>query len=129
MTGDREFERLEQHLRGSWLIQISGTIASAVFASADRSSTASRLRRMRAAWTVIPGGQRVRAVAAFVATAAAGHLLLLRFVPAHIAPALPQALWILVALTALVVAIAATPVTQAWKSSSLARLSAFVSRS
>jgi len=58
----------------------------------------------------------------FVATAAAGHLILLRFVPPHIAPALPKATWMLVAVVALVVAVVPERVIAGWESSFVSRV-------
>ena len=129
MTPDRDFARLESHLQSSWMIRAVDAIARAWQTAAKRSAIAQRIRSGRDRFRSVAVEGRVRAVAVWVATAASAHLLLLRFIPAHIAPALPNAFWILVVFTALVVALAAKPVAYAWKSSLGARLSAFVSRS
>jgi hypothetical protein len=129
MTPDRDFARLESHLQSSLLIRAVDAIAGAWQTAANRSAAARWIRNGRDRFRSVALEGRVRAVAAFVATATIGHLLLLRFIAAHIAPALPKAFWSLIALTALIVAIAAKPVAHAWRSSFAARLSAFVSRS
>jgi hypothetical protein len=117
MTNGPEFERLESHLRGSWLVRTIDASATAWRVAATRSAIVRALRSAITRFSSLAPADRLRAVAAFSATATIVHLLLLSVVPAHIAPALPQAVWVLVALTALVVAIAAKAVTNAWKSS------------
>jgi hypothetical protein len=129
MTPDRDFARLESHLQSSVLIRAVDAIAGVWQTAANRSAAAQWIQNGRDRFRSVAVEDRVRAVAVCMATATIGHLLLLRFLPAHIAPALPMDFWILIALTALVVAIAAKPVAHASRSSRAARLSAFLSRS
>ncbi len=129
MTPDRDFARLDSHLQSSWLIRGADALATTAAAAASGSTTAQWFRSARDRFHSTAVESRVRAVGVFLTTATIGHLLLLRFVPAHIAPALPKALWVLVAVSALVIAIAAKSVAHAWRPSLVARLSAFASRS
>lgn len=122
MTNGPEFERLESHLRGSWLVRGVDAGASVWRAAALRSAFAVSLRRMMDRFGSLAAADRLRAVAVFVATAAIAHLLLLRFVPPHIAPALPKALWVLVALVSSVVASVPERLIAGWESSVVSRL-------
>jgi len=117
MTGDCEFPRLESQLRESWLMRGANLIGSRCAVSLEQSSSASSLRRMRSTWQSTPANVRVRATAAALAVATLGHLALLRFVPPHIAPAVPRMFWVLVAAAPLIVAALATQVTRAWSTS------------
>jgi hypothetical protein len=122
MTGGPDFERLESHLHGSRLVRTIEASANAWRVAATR-STSARARRTAIAWfSSRPPAERLRAVAVFVATAAAGHLILLRFVPPHIAPALPKATWMLVAAAALVVAVVPERVIAGWECSFVSRV-------
>jgi hypothetical protein len=122
MTNVPEFERLESHLRASWLVRIVSTCASAWITAGHRSATARVLRRARDRFLDLPEAERVRAAAVFVATAVVGHLVLVSFLPAHIAPALPKSFWIVVVVTALVAALNATRLIEAWRSSVVSRI-------
>ena len=117
MTGDRTFARLESQLCESWLMRGANLVASTCEVSLEQSSTASALRCMRWAWQSAPPNVQLRAVATAGAVATLGHLALLRFVPPHIAPAVPRLFWVLVAATSLIVAALATQVTCAWSTS------------
>jgi len=122
MTNGPEFERLESHLRGSWLVRTIDASAIAWRVAATR-STSARARRTAIAWfSSLTPAERLRAVAVFVATAAVGHLILLRFVPPHIAPALPKPTWMLVAAAALLVALVPEPLIAAWESSFVSKM-------
>jgi hypothetical protein len=122
MTTGPEFERLESHLHGSRLVRTIEASAIAWRVAATRSTTG-RARRTAIAWfSSLPPAERLRAVAVFVATAAVGHLILLRFVPPHIAPALPKATWMLVAAAALVVAVVPEHAIAGWESSFVCRV-------
>ena len=129
MTPDRAFARLESDLQSSFLIRAVDAIAGAWQTAANRSAAAQWIRSGRDRFRSVAVEGRVRAVAVWAATATIGHLVLLRFIPPHVAPALPKVFWILVAFTALVVAIAAKPVAHASRSSLAARLSSLASRS
>src|SRR4030095_15852440 len=96
MTNGPEFERLESHLRGSWLVRTIDASATAWRVAAKRSAIVRDLRSAIPRFGSLTQAERLRAVAVFVATAAVGHLILLRFVPPHLVPALPRALWVLV---------------------------------
>ena len=122
MTTDREFDRLDSHLRSSWLVRAPEALARAWSHAANRSATARSLRIIQQRFLSLPGQGRVRAIATVVAAAALGHLLLLPFVPAHIAPALPKTFWVLVAATALGAAFDADRLSRAWQSSRVCRL-------
>jgi hypothetical protein len=117
MTNGPEFERLESHLRGSWLVRTIDVSATAWRVAATRAAIARALRSAITQFSSLTPADRLRAVAAFSATATIVHLLLLRVVPAHIAPALPQLFWVLVTATALFIAILADRLTAAWNSS------------
>lgn len=122
MTNGPEFERLESHLRGSWLVRIVDASATAWRLAATRSAIVGSLRSASARFSSLAPADRLRAVAVFVATATVGHLMLLRFVPPHIAPALPKAFWMLVAAATLIVAIASERVIAGWESSFVSRI-------
>jgi hypothetical protein len=122
MMNERDFVRLEAQLQESWLIRGADRIADACVHAGDRSRSARLIRGVRERFLALPVDQRVRAAAAFVAAAATGHLLILRLVPAHVAPALPRLLWVLVAATALIVAVLADRLTEAWNSSLVCRV-------
>jgi hypothetical protein len=117
MSAPAEFERLEQHLRGSSLVRVADRLAASSVAAGTRSAFAGRLHRVRSEWTAVAAARRTRGVAVFAATAATAHLLFLRFVPAQAAPALPWMIWVLVAAAALTVAALAGRVVLAWDSS------------
>lgn len=119
---DRSFERLESHLSESWLIRVANVIATTGAASLEQSSTAHAFRRVRSSWQLTPASARVRAIGSGVAVATLGHLGLLRFVPPHVAPAVPRLFWVLVAVTSLLVATMATHVTHAWSTSAVGNL-------
>ena len=74
---------------------------------------------IRDRFAALPAAERLRGVAALVATATIGHLVLLRIVPAHIAPALPKAFWLLIASAAIIVAVFADRFAARWPSSRL----------
>jgi hypothetical protein len=122
MTNGPEFERLESHLRGSWLVRTIDASATAWRVAATRSAIVRDLRSAITRFGSLTQAERLRAVAVFVATAAVGHLILLRFVPPHIVPALPKALWMLVAAAALLVALVPERLIAAWESSFVSRI-------
>jgi len=76
---------------------------------------------MRERFDSLDPARRVRAAAIVVSVASAGHLVLLRIVPSQLAPALPKALWLLVAATAAVAAVWPHSVIAAWQTSALRR--------
>jgi hypothetical protein len=117
MSADRSFERLESDLRESWLVRGAARTAATCEASLEHSSTTTAVRRVRSAWESTPANVRLRSVAVGMAVATLGHLALLRFVPPHVAPAVPRLFWVLVAATSLLVAALATPVAHAWSTS------------
>jgi len=122
MTNGPEFERLESHPHGSWLVRAIDASATAWRVAATRSATVRALDSAMARFSSLTQAERLRAVAVFVATAAVGHLILLRFVPPHIAPALPKAMWMLVAAAALVVALVPERLIAGWESSLVSRI-------
>jgi len=122
MTSAPEFERLESHLRGSWLVRLVDASATAWQVAAARSAIVRSLRTVNDRFRSLPAADRLRAVGVFVATATIGHLVLLRFVPPHIAPALPKAWWMLAAVAAAVVAIVPERFIAGWESSFVSRL-------
>jgi len=122
MTNGPAFERLESHLRGSWLVRGIDASATAWRVAATRSAIVGSLRNVIARFSSLAAADRLRAVAVFVATATVGHLMLLRFVPPHIAPALPKAFWMLVASAALVVAVFPERLIAGWESSFVSRI-------
>src|SRR5262245_43840633 len=126
MMNDRDFARLQSLLQESRLIRGVDTIATASLHAVNRSTSAEWMRRTWARVVSGPVESQVRATSVFVATATIGHVLLLRLVPAHIAPALPRALWVTIAASALIVAAASAPVTTAWASSAVRGLWATV---
>jgi hypothetical protein len=122
MTNGSEFERLESHLRGSRLVRGVEASATAWRAAATRSATGRWLGTVNDRFRSRTAADRLRAVAVFVTTASIGHLLLLRFVLPHIAPALPKATWMLVAAASLVVALVPGRITSGWGASLVCRL-------
>ena len=116
-----EFERLESNLHGSALVRAADAVGRIGLAAARHSATARRLHGLRERVARLPPAAQLRSAAVFVATATLAHLLLLRVVPPHIAPALPKAIWILVVLTAVVSAAIADRLTVAWVSSMTGR--------
>jgi hypothetical protein len=122
MINGPEFERLESHLRGSWLVRSVDAAATAWRVAAPRSALVRPVRRAAAQFRSLSPADRLQAVAVFVAGATAGHLMLLRFVPPHIAPALPKVMWMLVAAAALVVALVPERMIAGWESSFVARI-------
>lgn len=117
-----EFDAVAACVRTSALFRAADSIATACLIAADRSAVAARVRDARARFASLPGDGRLRAVAICVATAAAGHLLLLLLVPARIAPGTPKALWLLVAAAALFVAVCARGLAASWETSAVCRL-------
>jgi hypothetical protein len=79
------------------------------------SRAAAGLRRVTSAFRAAPLAMRVRSVAIVVATACFTHVVLVRWMPRRLAPAVPAAWWIAAAVTAAVVAAAAGPLTNAWR--------------
>jgi len=126
MMNDRDFTRLESLLQESRLVRGVDAFATASLHAVNRSTTVEWVRRTWARVVSVPVESQVRAGSVFVATAAIGHLLLLRLVPAHIAPAFPRALWVTMAANALIVAAASAAVTAAWRSSAVRGLWAAV---
>jgi hypothetical protein len=122
MTPGLGFDRLERHLHDSWLIRTAGARAEAAAAAVERSATADRLHRFVTTWSVMSAAEKVRAVAVLLAAAASGHLLLLRFVPAHLAPRIPQSFWVLVAAMAVLVASQADRLPAEWEASTVRRV-------
>jgi hypothetical protein len=122
MTNGPEFERLESHLRGSWLVRTIDASATAWRVAATRSAIVRALRSAITHFNSLAPAKRLRAVAVFVATAAVGYLILLRFVPLDIAPALPKAMWVLVAAAALVIALVPERLIAGWESSFVSRI-------
>ena len=123
MTADRKFERLDAHLRESGLVRGADASARGWHAAAEQSAAVQSIRRARERFLFARFEDRVRTVAVFVATATIGHLFLLRLLPAHIAPALPQLFWIVTATAASVIALTANRVPEAWLTSVTGRLS------
>jgi len=117
-----EFERLESHLRASRLVRIVDASAIAWRVAAARSAFVRSLRGVNDRLRSPAAADRLRAAAVFVATATIGHLVLLRFVPPHIAPALPKSMWILVAAAATIVALVPERVVAGWESSFASRI-------
>ena len=72
-----EFDAVAACVRTSALFRAADSIATACLTAADRSAVAARVRDARARFASLPGDGRLRAVAICVATAAAGHLMLL----------------------------------------------------
>ena len=122
MTNGPEFERLESHLRGSWLARTIDVSATAWRVAATRSAFVCALRSAIARFSSLAPADRLRAAAVFVATATVGHLILLRLVPSYIAPALPKAMWMLVAAAAFVVAVVPERLIAGWESSFVCRI-------
>jgi hypothetical protein len=112
-----EFRRLETHIHGSVLFRRFDDLAAAAVAAAAYARVTRRLREVRERFAARSATERVRAVAVFVATAAFGHLLLLAVVPAHIAPATPKTLWIVLGAAAMFTAVCADRFVAAWPSS------------
>jgi len=126
MMNHRAFARLESHLQESVLVRGVDAIATASLHAVNRSTTVDWMRKAWARVVSVPVESQVRAASVFAATAAVGHLLLLGLVPAHIAPALPRALWVTTAASALIVAAASAQATTAWTSSAVRGLWAAV---
>jgi hypothetical protein len=122
MTNGPEFERLESHLRGSWLVRTIDVSAAAWRVAATRSAIVRALSRAITQFSSLTPAKRLRAVAVFVATAAVGDLILLRLVPLDIAPTLPKAMWVLVAAAALVIAFVPGRLIAGWESSFVSRI-------
>jgi hypothetical protein len=122
MTNGPEFERLESHLRGSWLVRTIDVSAAAWRVAATRSAIVRALRRAITQFSSLTPAKRLRAVAVFVATAAVGDLILLRLVPLDIAPTLPKAMCVLVAAAALVIAFVPGRLIAGWESSFVSRI-------
>jgi hypothetical protein len=70
MTNGPEFERLESHLRGSWLVRTIDVSAAAWRVAATRSAIVRALRRAITQFSSLTPAERLRAVAVFVTTAA-----------------------------------------------------------
>ena len=95
MNGGRDFALLEAHLRNSVLVRSVERIAASAAAAFSYAAITRRVYSIRVRFAALPAAERLRGVAALVATATIGHLVGLRIVPAHIAPALPKAFWVL----------------------------------
>lgn len=121
MTSPRDFDRVSACVRASALFRAVEAIATACERAADASAVAARVRRARARFAALSGAERVRTIAMFMGTAAAGHLVLLTTVPAHIAPATPKGLWIGVAVASAIAALFARPLAASWETSAVRR--------
>ena len=108
MNDDREFAAVEAVVRGSLLFRLAER-AGVVLAEATRDSVpGSAVARLRAAWDAWSADARLRVVSASIAIGVVAHLILLAFVPAAVAPAVPKWWWALVAAVSTVAAILAT---------------------
>jgi hypothetical protein len=128
MTDPREFDAVAATVRASVLFRAASAVATACLTAADQSAVARQARDARVHFESRPCEERVRATAILVATATAGHLLLLFFVPAQIAPATPKVFWVVVAATASIAALVARPIAAGWRTSGLCRISARLRR-
>jgi hypothetical protein len=122
MISGSAFERLESHLRRSTVVRIVDAIASAWRVAAARSAVIRQVRGAGDRFRSHPAAERLRATGVFVVTATVGHLVLLRFLPSHIAPALPPAIWMLVATAAAIVAIVPDRLVAGWDASFASRV-------
>src|SRR5206468_69323 len=99
-----EFDDVEALVRASRLFRASETLTTAIVRAIDRSAAASGYRAVAQRVATRTRADRIRACAIAIAVAASGHVALLIAVPPVVAPALPKALWILVAAAAAVAA-------------------------
>jgi hypothetical protein len=83
--------------------------------AAAHSRAAAGLHRTASIFRLAPFPIRVRNVAILVATACLTHVVLLRWMPLRLSPAVPVALWIAVGAAATSCAFAAGPLTTAWR--------------
>jgi hypothetical protein len=95
-------------------LQSAQAVCAAVETAAAGSRAAASLRRVTSAFRAAPLPIRVRHAAILVATACFTHVLLMRWMPQRLAPAVPAAWWIAAAVAAAAVASAAGPLTNAW---------------
>ena len=122
MNNRADFSQIEEYVRQSAIVRTIDALGEAWRAAVEDSSTAGRIRRIRSRFLMLPLAVRVRAVAIAVASAAGAYLLLLRVVPAQVAPAIPRTLWPLAFASATATAIVADRLAASWDSSSLRRL-------
>jgi hypothetical protein len=116
LTGDRRlvFDDVERLIRRSVVGSVMETLVHVVTKSVERSRI---LHGVRATlWAAVGRDARVRIAAVVVLSAAASEAVLLRFVPEASAPAIPSALWLLIAAAAAVPASAPRVVVAAWDS-------------
>ena len=87
----------------------------ALEAANTNSRAAGRVRRASLDFRLTPLATRVRGIGILMATACLTHVVLLRWMPQRLAPAVPVAWWIAAAAAAIAVAAAAGPLTNAWR--------------
>lgn len=73
--------------------------------SASDSRCVAAMTRVSCAFEALPDHDRVRAIAIVAAVAAAAHALLLGLIPWPLRPAVPRVYWMVVSVTAAVVAV------------------------
>jgi hypothetical protein len=117
-----DFPLVRELVRESRLWHGASLAWSRAAQAAATSRAAHHLRRWRTRSASRPAPEQVRLVAVVVAVAALTHAALLLIGPVYPAPALPRALWLLVALLAGVTASLAGPVAAAWTDSGICRL-------
>ena len=122
MSDTREFPAVRSMLRSSAIIRACEMAMRWWALGRAHSSAGSRVAAARERVRRASPADRVRAAALAAGTAAAGHLILLRLVPAQVAPQIPRGLWLFVAAAALVAAFSANAVVGGWNSSLLRRL-------
>jgi len=117
-----EFDKLTADIRASVLVRASDAIAMSALEAADHSAAAARVRAVRHRFASVAPATRLRATAIAAAAAALGHVVLVTFVPAQVAPAMPKTLWLIVGAAAMVVAVFADRLLASWDTSATRRL-------
>jgi hypothetical protein len=112
--GDWRFADAARVVEESLALRLVRAACSALDAANADSRAAARVRRATLDFRLTPLATRVRGIGILVATACLTHVVLLRWMPERLSPAVPVALWIAVAAAATGVAVAAAPLTNAW---------------
>jgi hypothetical protein len=113
--GDWRFADAARVVEESLALRSVRAACSALDAANADSRAAARVRRATLDFRLTPLATRVRGMGILVATACLTHVVLLRWMPERLSPAVPVAWWIAVAAAATGVAVAAGPLTTAWR--------------
>jgi hypothetical protein len=116
-----EFDAVRASFASSWPGRVIAAVTRAV-QSASRTSTAgAAARSMSMAMQAIPAVSLIRIVAVAIAVAAVIQPVLIAVMPVTVAPAMPRAFFVIVAIFGGLIAWQAEAVHQAWSTSTLAR--------